>query len=84
MAKNLCGKTREAHSPYEVWENASGWRWVVLKKWQADDDKEGARWFCQVSSPFTPDGYPDLGDVYVSEIKQNAVCVYKDPSIAAA
>lgn len=64
---------RSEDKPYEVWENATGWRWLVLKKWQADDNKPYARWFCKVFSPFCPEG--EMGDVYVSEIKGNAVRV---------
>lgn len=72
MAKNLCAKTRPATQPYEVWENArAGWKWKVLKKYQADDSKPYARWFCQVVTPMMPEG--ELGDVYVAEIKANAV-----------
>ena len=56
---------------YEVWQTADGsWTWYVLKKWQADDEKEFARWFCLVVTPFVPEG--EMGDVYVSEIKSNA------------
>jgi len=69
MNKNLCAKTRPVTNPYEVWTNGS-WTWKVLKKWQANDDKPYARWFCFVTSPFCPDG--EMGDVYVSEIKANA------------
>jgi hypothetical protein len=73
MAKNECAKTRPASDPYEVWV-AGDWEWRVLKKWQADDNKPQARWFCQVITPFTgPSG--DLGDVYVSEIKSVALRV---------
>lgn len=71
--KNECAKTRPDSNPYEVWKNNSGWTWKVLKKWQADDNKPFARWFCKVHSPFMPDG--ELGDVYVSEIKRNAIRV---------
>ena len=70
--KNLCGKTRPKTDPYEVWQSFDrAWKWLVLKKWQADVNKTFARWFCLVSSPFVPEG--ELGDVYVSEIKQHAV-----------
>ena len=70
--KNLCGKTRDKNQPYEIWTSFDGtWVWRVLKKWQADDNKLYARWFCFVTSPFCPEG--ELGDVYVSEIKQNAI-----------
>jgi len=69
--KNLCGKTVKRENAYEVWESFSGdWKWYVLKKYSAKDDKPFARWFCEVTSPFTPSG--ELGDVYVSEIKANA------------
>lgn len=62
MAKNLCGKMRPENDPYEVWENRrAGWTWLVLKKWQADDDKPYARWFCKVTSPMTG-SWGDLGD----------------------
>jgi hypothetical protein len=69
--KNEYAKTRPSSNPYEIWKNNSGWTWKVLKKWQADDNKPYARWFCAVTSPFTY-GQEELGDVYVSEIKQNA------------
>ena len=68
--KNECGKTRPVNNPYEVWEGR-GWKWLVLKKWQGNDDQQYARWFCMVSSPFCPEG--EMGDVYVSEIKGAAV-----------
>jgi len=71
MAKNKCLKTRKVDNPYEIWTNAMGWEWRVLKKWQVDDNKPYARWFCAVKSPFTFGKY-DYGDVYVSEIIGNA------------
>jgi len=71
--KNLCGKMRSKDNPYEVWV-AGDWEWHVLKKWQVDDDKPYARWFCLVKSPFVP--YGEMGDVYVSEIKSNAVMLF--------
>lgn len=84
MAKNLALKQRpyKGGIPYETWV-AGSWTWHVLKKWQADDDKPGARWFCQVITPFTSeDG--DLGDVYVSDIKSHARLVWRDPAYQAA
>lgn len=69
MAKNLCAKTVKSDKAYEVWVYGS-WEWRVLKKWQADDNKEYARWFCLVKSNMCPDG--EMGDVYVSEIKSVA------------
>jgi hypothetical protein len=68
-SKNLCGKTRPITDPYETWVGGT-WTWFVLKKWQADDAKPYARWFCFVTSPFCPEG--EYGDVYVSEIKSQA------------
>lgn len=69
---NPCLKERKIDNPYEIWTSADGtWEWRVLKKWQIDDNKPGARWFCGVKSPFTFGEY-ELGDVYVAEIKQQA------------
>lgn len=73
--KNLCGKMRPVTNPYEVWV-AGSWTWKVLKKWQADDNKPYARWFCSVTSPMCPNG--EMGDVYVAEIKGNAHKVVND------
>lgn len=73
MAKIECGKTRKVDNPYEIWRSKDGtWEWRVLKKWQlnANDDEPHSRWFCMVTSPFCPDG--EMGDAYVSEIKQQA------------
>jgi hypothetical protein len=68
--KNECAKTRPVSDPYEVWRTPDGsWVWKVLKKWQVDDDKPYARWFCAVSSPYATD---ELGDVYVKDIKSVA------------
>ena len=67
--KNTMLKTRLKSNPYEVWSNGD-WVWNVLKKWQVDDNKPYARWFCFVTSPFCPEG--EYGDVYVKEIKDLA------------
>ncbi len=74
MAKNLCAKTRPVSDPYEVWKNNQGWTWLVLKKYQADDNKPYARWFCSVTSPYTQ-GLSDMGDAYVAEVRRNASLV---------
>ena len=71
--KNECAKTRPLNNPYEVWSNPQGWTWKVLKKWQIDDNKQYARWFCFVTSPWCPEG--EYGDVYIHEIKQFATKV---------
>ncbi|MAH48583.1 hypothetical protein CMI37_22350 [Candidatus Pacearchaeota archaeon] len=71
--KNKCLKERKTENPYEIWVSADGtWQWRVLKKWQVDDDKLYARWFCAVKSPMTMGSF-ELGDVYVKEIKQYAL-----------
>ncbi len=72
---NLCAKTRPLDDPYEVWTSFGGdWEWRVLKKWQADDNKPFARWFCAVRSPYTYGSW-EKGDVYASEVMSNAVRV---------
>ncbi len=68
--KNECLKTRDKNNPYEVWKSLDGWTWAVLKKYQIDDNKPYARWFCFVTSPFCP--YGELGDTYVRDIKSQA------------
>jgi len=77
--KNLCGKMRKKDDPYEVWVGMGHWEWHVLKKWQADDNKPYARWLCLVKSPFVPHG--EMGDVYVSDIKSNAVKLFDHTAI---
>lgn len=70
--KNECAKTRPVDNPYEIWASFDGsWEWHVLKKWQIKDDKPHGRWFCNVYSPFVP-SHGEMGDVYVSEIKNYA------------
>ena len=75
MSKNECGKTRKTADPYEVYQGPNGFEWRVLKKYQnAENEAKNpyARWFCAVKSNFTH-GEFELGDVYVSEIKENGV-----------
>lgn len=73
--------------PIEIWENKqAGWTWKVWKKYQKPEleaKNEYARWFCSVSSPMTYGGY-DMGDVYVKEIKENAVQTYDENSLEKA
>ena len=76
-AMNPQAKMRSADKPYEIWKTRDGsWEWRVLKKWQADDDKPYAKWFCFVKTPMVPEG--EMGDVYVKEIKDNAVKTYDE------
>ena len=80
QTKNKCNKERGVDKPYEIWATPDGsWEWKVLKKWQADDNKDKARWFCAVKSPYTYDSY-DLGDVYVAEIKKFARKIWSEES----
>jgi hypothetical protein len=74
-AKNPCGKTVKRENAYEVWQTRDGsWTWYVLKKYQRDDAKPYARWFCDVISPYVGDA-GELGDVYASEVMAHAVKV---------
>lgn len=68
---NPCNKERKVDNPYEIYENAfmPGWQWRVLKKWQIDNNKPQARWFCAVKSPMTYGNW-ELGDTYVTDILQ--------------
>lgn len=70
MRKNPASKLRPSNNPYEIWRSDNGWEWRVLKKWQIDDDKPYARWYCLVISPMVPEG--ELGDCYVADIKRYA------------
>jgi len=72
--KNTQSKTRPADNPYEIWSNSPilpDWEWHILKKWQLDDNKPNARWFCLVKTPIVPEG--EYGDVYVKDIKVEAM-----------
>lgn len=70
---NPCARTRKLDEPYEIWKSADGtWEWRVLKKWQVDDMKPNARWFCAVKSPFTFGDW-EYGDTYVKDVKSQAV-----------
>jgi len=76
--KNLCGKTVDVESPYEIWKSADGsWEWRVLKKYQ-NPEKEAenpyARWYTAVRSPYTYESW-EYGDSYVSDITKYATKV---------
>lgn len=77
MAKNMCAKTVTRDNAYEVWQSSDGsWTWYVLKKWQADDSKPYARWFCDVVTPMCPNG--EMGDVYASDVMSHAHMVRRN------
>jgi hypothetical protein len=63
---NTMAKMRKVNNPYEVWR-VGDWEWRILKKWQVDDSKPFARWFCAVMSPYTQGSY-DMGDSYAQDI----------------
>ena len=67
MAKVLMGKTRPMDNPWLVIES-HGWKWMVLKAYAKDPNKQYARWMCAVSSPYTFGGV-DMGDTYISDIE---------------
>lgn len=61
---------RNVNEPYEVWRNAHGWEWRVLKKYQTPEKEATnpyARWMCAVKSPHTFGSY-DMGDTYIRDI----------------
>lgn len=72
MINSMAKTAKEPYkdNAYEVW-SANDWTWYVLKKYQADDSKRGARWFCLVVTPYIPEG--ELGDVYAKDVMENAV-----------
>ena len=71
--KNIQLKTRTVDDPYEIWTSKlMHFEWRVLKKWQIDDNKPYARWYCAVRSDMTY-GEWEYGDVYVKEIKEEGV-----------
>jgi hypothetical protein len=73
--KNPCAKTVRPEEAYEVWK-AGAWTWYIVKKYQspeAEAENPYARWLCLVKTPVMPEG--EYGDVYVSEIKANAIRV---------
>lgn len=72
MVKNEMAKKRPVDNPYEIWKSANGeWEWRVLKKWQADDFKQYARWYCAVKSPHTFGSW-EYGDVYAADVRRVA------------
>ena len=56
-------------------EGVDTWIWVVLQKYQKDDNKKHARWFCAVKSSMTYGNW-EYGDTYVSDIKSVATQVF--------
>src|SRR5213596_3794498 len=62
------GKSRKTDNAYITFGSLDGsWTWKLLKSWQGDDGKAYARWFMDVSSPYTMGG-SDMGDTYVYDV----------------
>jgi len=86
MPKNPCGVTRPVSNPYEIWVGVGkfeGWTWRVLKKYLSPENEAKnpyARWFCDVSSPFTYDS-SDLGDAYIKDITPYARMIKGVPDL---
>lgn len=61
---------RNVNEPYEVWRNAYGWEWRVLKKYQTPEkeaENPYARWLVAAKSDATFGSY-DIGDTYIRDI----------------
>lgn len=71
------GKSRTVDKPYLIVQS-DGWEYRVLKAYSADPDKQYARWFCSVKSPYTFGG-ADMGDTYVSDVR--GVVTFRDPEV---
>lgn len=80
MATNRMGRSRKPGDAYMTLEDRrSGWRYEILKSWQADGRKPYARAFCNVHGFAT-----EMGDVYVSEIGRTLVDFDRDVFADAA
>ena len=63
--KNVAGKSRKVDAPYAtILDPTTGWKWTILKSWQADNSKQYSRWFCHVDGD-----YSEMGDVYCREVR---------------
>ena len=71
--KNECAKKRTKDNPYEIWKNAQGWEWRVLKKNQSPEKENGnpfASWVCAVYNPMF--GGWSEGNTYVADVINGA------------
>jgi hypothetical protein len=71
------GKTRPQDKPWLVVSDGD-WEWRVLKAYSLDPDKQYARWFCAVKSPFTYGSF-EMGDTYIADI--DGVITFCDPDV---
>lgn len=63
-AKNPAAKMRKPAQPYAQWtDNATGWKYKLLKAWQGRSMQPYARWLMLVEGWST-----DMGDTYVAEM----------------
>ena len=70
---NPAGKTRKLDNPYASWvDPTTGWEYKLLKSWQADNNKENARWHIAVKSSYTFGSF-DMGDEYVKGLRRSLI-----------
>ena len=77
MAKILCNKSRKVEKPWAIFKRV-GWEWRILKNYQNDVNKNYARWFCAVKSPFTYGSF-EMGDTYVKDVMGSRYLVAAHP-----
>lgn len=64
-AVNPAGRSRERSNPYAKWTDTNtGFKIFLLKSWQANNGKPGARWFTWVESEFSEYGDQYVGSLY--------------------
>lgn len=64
--KNPAGKMRKQNQPYATWTDLrTGWKYKLLKSWQANNAKPYGRWFVSVTTPYVTE---EMGDSYVAQL----------------
>ena len=77
MAAIPMNKSRTPQDPWLTIKDGD-WTWRVLRAYSLDPNKPGARWLCDVTSPYTG-GMSDIGDTYISDIEGRIV--QRDPEV---
>ena len=73
--KNIAGKSRrmdKGQKPYAtITDPHTGWKFHILKSWQADNSKQHSRWFVRVEGD-----YDEMGDEYCYTVRSalNRAC----------
>jgi hypothetical protein len=75
-ASNPMARRRSVDDPYLIF-TAPGIEWRVLKAYQRDNGKLGARWLVAVDGP----AGEELGNEYVVRVVSRGWLVYQDPSL---